>query len=92
MLAVRLAAIPVVRNDDQQVFRRLLGALLRQLAQRGDRLLLIGLHSADPLLRAAQEVAGRDYVTTLYVVYWPDEKPNVNALIQGVPYLELGSL
>jgi hypothetical protein len=91
-LAVRLAVIPVVRDDDQQIFRRLLESLLHQLAQRGDRLLLFGLHSADPLLSVAKQFAGRNYVTALYFVYWPDDVPDVNALKQRVPYLELGSL
>jgi hypothetical protein len=92
MLAVSLAAIPVVRDDNPQVFRRLIEAMLHRLAQRGDRLLLIGLHTADSQLAVAQQFAGRDYVTTLYLVYWPEETPDVDGLKQRPPYLELGSL
>jgi hypothetical protein len=91
-LAARLAAIPVVRDQNQQVFRQLLRNLLHRLLQHGDRQLLVGLHSADPLLQVAQQLAGRDYETTLYLVYWPEESPDVRELLQRVPYLELGSL
>ena len=91
-LAVSLAAIPVVRDDNSLVFRRLLEAMLRQLAQRGDRLLLIGLHTTDAQLAEAQQFAGRDYATTLYLVYWPEDTPDVVRLKHRAPYLELGSL
>jgi hypothetical protein len=92
MLAATLAAIPVVRDDNEQVFRQLLATRLHDLAQQGNRLLLVGLHSADPLLRIAQRFAGRDYVTTLYIVYWPEEMPDIEDLLERTPYLELGSL
>jgi hypothetical protein len=92
MLRVRLAAIPVVRDDDPEVFRRMLTLMLRRLADRGERLLLVGLHEADPLLPVAQQYAGREYLTRLFIVYWPDEAPDVNNLTRRVPYLELGAL
>jgi hypothetical protein len=92
MLPAGLAAIPVVRDDNQQIFRQLLGMLSHRLAQRGNRLLLVGLHSADPLLAVAQRFAGRDYVTKLYIVYWPGEAPDIDNLLKRAPYLELGSL
>jgi len=91
-LAARLAAIPVIRDDNQRVFGQLLRKQLYQLTQRGDRQLLIGLHSADELLRSAQQFAGKEYKTTLYLVYWPEEAPDVCKLMKRVPYLELGSL
>jgi hypothetical protein len=91
-LRVRLAAIPVVRDDDSEVFHRLLSLLLRRMAQRRERLLLVGMHEADPLLPVAQQYAGRAYITRLYIVYWPDEAPDVGDLTRRVPYLELGAL
>lgn len=91
-LRVRLAAIPVVRDDDPDVFRRLLILMLRQMADRGERLLLVGMHEADPLLPVAQQYAGRAYITRLFIVYWPDEVADVSNLTRRVPYLELGAL
>jgi hypothetical protein len=91
-LPVNLAAIPVIRDDCPAVFHALLNATLHQLAAHGERLLLVGLHERDPLLPIAREFAGRTYLTNLYLVYWPEEKPDVDQLRQRVPYLELGSL
>lgn len=91
-LAARLATLAVVRNDNPTVWRLLLETLLHRLAQRDARLLLIGLHADDPLLPFARQLAGRDYVTTLFVVYWPEATPDLVNLQQRTPYLELGSL
>jgi hypothetical protein len=91
-LSVCFGAIPVVRDDRRDVFERLLSVMLHQLAERGERLLLLGLHEADPLLPIARHFAGREYVTIVYVVYWPDDAPDVGRLVERVPYLELGSL
>jgi hypothetical protein len=92
VLPVVVAAIPVVRDDDPDVYRQLLVAALRRLAHQGERLLLAGFHEADPLLPVARRYAGREYVTRLYIVYWPDEVPDLDALEHRVPYLELGGL
>ena len=78
-LAAHLAAIPVIRDDNQRVFGLLLRVLLSQLAQHGERQLLIGLHSADTLLRSAQQFAGKEYKTTLYLVYWPESARRLQA-------------
>jgi hypothetical protein len=91
-LKVRIGAIPVVRNDDPFVFRSLLETLLREMARRDERLLLMGFHSADPLFGVARKLAGNDYVTTLFLVYWPEDRPDICELNRRVPYLELGSL
>jgi hypothetical protein len=91
-LSVTLAAIPIVCDDCPDVFRRLLESMLRQLAARGERLFLIGLHARDPMLPILRQYAGREYLTTMHVVYWPDQAPDVDPLLIRVPYLELGSL
>jgi hypothetical protein len=91
-LPVRLAAIPVVRDNDPAVFRQLLEGTLRRLAEWREPLLLVGLHENDPLLPIARQYAGRDYRTTLYIVYWPEDVPDLGQLHQRVPYLELGCL
>jgi hypothetical protein len=92
VLSASLATIPVVRDDDHDVFRQLLAAMLRRMAEQRLPLLLLGLHESDPLLPIARQFSGREYVTKLYIVYWPDESPDVASLMQRVPYLELGAL
>jgi hypothetical protein len=92
ILRTRLAAIPVVHNDDGRVFRQLLNAALRHMNKLGESLLLMGLHEDDPLLPIARRLSFREYVTRLYIVYWPDERVDVDALASRVPYLELGAL
>lgn len=91
-LRMRLAAIPVVINDDRDVFHQLLVTMLRQMSARDERLLLLGLHESDPLLPVARQYSGRVYSTRLYVVYWPASAPDVAQLTRRVPYLELGAL
>jgi hypothetical protein len=91
-LSCNLSAIPVVRDDCRDVFPALLAATCRRLAELGERLFLVGLHEEDLLLRMARKFAGREYLTTLYIVYWPEKAPDIDQLKQRVPYLELGSL
>ncbi len=88
----RFAAIPVVRNDDLRVFQQLLESAILRSAEQGDALLLVGLHEADPFLPLVRAFAGREYVTNLYLVHWPDEVPDLDCLMRRVPYLELGCL
>jgi hypothetical protein len=86
------AAIPVVAEGDEEVFERLLEEVCREMIQRRRRLLLLGLHEHDALLSAARRSAGMEYITRLYVVYWLENAPAIEALKQQTPYLELGSL
>jgi hypothetical protein len=92
VLQVIHCAIPIVCNDDVDVFQQLLFELLSRLQSRGERLLLIGLHESDPFLPIARRYAGREYVTKMYVVHWRGEEPDFDQLKQRVPYLELGCL
>jgi hypothetical protein len=92
VLEARCGAIPVVVGDDAAVFSCLIEALSKEVARRGVKLLLLGLHESDSLLPAGQVLAGREYVTRLYLVYWPDRPPELTELVQRVPYLELGCL
>lgn len=92
VLEACLAAIPVVRGDDQDVFRQLLTTTLRRMADRRLPLLLVGMHESEPLLPVARQFSGREYRTKLYIVHWPDETPDIESLTRRVPYLELGAL
>jgi hypothetical protein len=85
-------ALPVVADDDQQVFDRLLAAVCREMKTRGRRLLMLGLHQRDPLLPAAWPWAGMQYVTRLFAAYWPDAAAPREDLSERIPYLELGCL
>jgi hypothetical protein len=88
----RYGALLVVADDDQTVFRRLLGATGRDLVRRGETLLLLGLHVSDPLLPLVRDYSGEEYVTLVYLVYWRDSPPPLDDLRERVPYLELGCL
>jgi hypothetical protein len=91
-LPASLSAIPAVQSDWSDVFEQLLETTIERLAERGEPLLLVGLHQSDPLLQSARKYAGRAYVTTMYLVYWPEHVPDIDRLQRLVPYLELGSL
>ena len=92
VINARLAAIPVVRDDNRDVFQRLLRTMLQSMARHGQPLLMFGLHEKDPLLPEVRRVSGIEYCTKLYIVYWSDEPPDVVSLNRRVPYLELGAL
>jgi hypothetical protein len=92
VVTARYGAMLVVAEDDAEVCRRLMGAMSRELLHRGDRLVFLGMHASDPLLSIARAVGGREYVTHLYLVFWPDQPPDLDGLTQRIPYLELGCL
>lgn len=87
-----LAALPVVEDDQPDVFARLLATLRGHLGRQGGQTLLLGLHERDPLLPAARRVAKFEYTTLLFVVCWPDGDMSRQRLDQRPPYLELGQL
>lgn len=92
VLTARYGAILVVAEDDAEICRRLIGAMSRELLHRGDRLVFLGMHAFDPLLPIVRTVGGKQYVTRLYLVFWPDQPPDLAEQTQRVPYLELGCL
>jgi hypothetical protein len=91
-IAACYAALPVVADDDERVFNYLLVSVCREMARNGRKLLMLGLHERDPLLRLVRAWAGMEYVTRLFVVYWPDSTAAVDGLERRTPYLELGCL
>lgn len=85
------AALPVVENDEPEVFAALLRALLARQSCGASRLLL-GLHESDPLLAGLKRLRAERYITRLYLVCWPDGE-RARASLDGRPiYLELGCL
>lgn len=92
MLNLRYAAVPVVRSDYLHAADHLLQAATHRLRHDLSELLLLGLHERDPLLEQLRPLSGREYVTLMFLVYWPDETPDIEQLAGLPPYLELGCL
>jgi hypothetical protein len=86
------AAIPVVEEDDLEVFTALIEGQRARLASGPSRHLLLGLHESDPLLRALRPGWGHWYRTRLYLVSWPDGDAARQKIDNRPPYLELGCL
>jgi hypothetical protein len=87
----RTVALPVVRDDDPQVFAALVEALRARIAGACDYLLL-GLHDADPLFVVARRWRAVRYTTRLYLACWDDGEELRKGLDGRPPYLELGCL
>jgi hypothetical protein len=87
-----MGALPVVADDDANVFTALIEALLDRTAGGPWTHLLLGLHEADPLLRVAQRFQTTCYQTHLFLVCWTDGEPARAAVDGRAPYLEAGSL
>ena len=87
-----MAALPVVAEDDEDVFAALLETLRHRAAGGPWTHLLIGLHEDDPLLRVAQRYQAACYSTHVFLVCWRDGEEARAALDGRAPYLEAGSL
>ena len=86
------AACPLVANSEPGIFAELLDtALDRQLPDRSTSLTL-GLAENDPLLDVARKRRWREYVTNIFLVSWPDSRPDLPTLDHRPLYLELGCL
>ena len=84
--------LPVVENDDREVFAALLDTFVAQDAQGQHDYLLLGMHESDPLVKLAVQRATTTYVTHLYYVCWSDGDALRSRLDDRPPYLELGCL
>lgn len=91
-LNLRYGAVPVVRPEYAEVAGDLIRTAAVTLRRQRSDLLLLGIHERDPLFKQLRLLSGREYVTLMYLVYWPDETPNVDHLASLPPYLELGCL
>jgi hypothetical protein len=85
------AALPVVDDDDAEVFASLVAAVARRKRGGSHECLLLGLHERDPLWRAIDRGRMTTYRTKLFGVSW-DEAANAAAGDPRPPYLELGCL
>ena len=88
----RQAALPVVTDDDPQVFAALLEEGLTLTATGGPAYFMVGLHESDPLREAVDRFPKTEYVTRLFLVCWNDGEALRQSLDGRPPYLELGTL
>jgi hypothetical protein len=85
-------ALPVVENDDHEVFVALLETLLARSFTRQCDYLLLGLHETDALLPLVKQRGIASYITHLYHACWEDGE-ELRRRLDGRPsYLELGCL
>ena len=86
------AALPVIADDDHDVFALLLETLMDRARASGWDYLLLGLYESDPLLPVVHRYRATWYTTRVYVVCWDDSQA-LYAMLDGRPaYLELGCL
>lgn len=86
------AALPLVRQGEEDVFVSLLHTVRARAAQEACDFVLVGLHESDSLLPVARKFATTSFVTRLYHVSW-DGGTHENLQADGrVPYLESGCL
>ena len=86
------AALPVVANDDPQVFHALISAAINNAAGGSSDHLMLGLHVADPLLVVVRQFRTACYTTRAYIVCWEDGEELLAEIDNRPPYLELGTL
>lgn len=85
-------ALPIVAEDDKQVFVELVHEILRRVSAEPVDYLLVGMHASDPLLDVLRNFWGVWYTTRLFLVAWDDGRDVVESLDGRPIYLELGAL
>jgi hypothetical protein len=86
------AAIPVVADDDPEVFLALVRAVLARASGGEHHYLMLGMHERDPLLPAARRLGGRTYTGRLYLACWDDGEALREQVDDRPPYMELGCM
>jgi hypothetical protein len=86
------AALPLVQDDDEEVFAALVANVLQREAATKYGSLMIGLHERDPLIKVLRQFQPRWFTTRLYVVCFEDGESFRQQIDNRVPYLELGCL
>jgi hypothetical protein len=86
------AALPVVADDDPDVFLVLLRAVLARASGGEYQYLMLGLHDSDPLLPSARRLRGRTYAGQFYLTCWEDGEELRQRVDERPPYMELGSM
>ncbi|MBM4262711.1 MAG: hypothetical protein FJ145_14930 [Deltaproteobacteria bacterium] len=85
-------ALPLVKNDDPQIFEPLLQAARSNVSDPRAEYLLIGLHERDPLRPVVEKYQTTIYSVGVYYVCWEEGESLRAQLDDRPPYLELGCL
>jgi hypothetical protein len=88
----QMLALPIVRDDDGDVFLHLIEAIQRLLRPATADSLLLGLFERDPLVQVVRPLALHAYVTRVFVVTWDAAVVNPERFDRRNLYLELGCL
>jgi hypothetical protein len=86
------AAVPVVADDNADVYLLLVRAVLSRASAGEHQYLMLGLHGSDPLLPAARRLGGRTYAGQFYLACWQDGEDLRRKIDSRPPYLEIGTL
>ena len=86
------AALPLVADDDAEVFIALLETVLARSVGQGRSHLLLGMHERDPLIDVVRQFQAEAYTTRCYLVYWEDGVTLRQQIDPRPLYLELGCL
>ena len=93
ILNYKILSLVRIENDREDIWKSILRAVWQYSNNKSNtKLIMAGFHEKDPLLQSFQEFPNWKFVSTLYCVYWEDEKDCFNSLINKIPYVELGSL
>lgn len=88
----RLLALVCIENNRQDIFTALLHKIKNTVSGNSDPHLWLGLHENDPLGVIADSDSLCKMTSHLFLVYWPEDKIDVETIQRLTPYLELGSL
>ncbi|MBN2002704.1 MAG: hypothetical protein JXA21_05050 [Anaerolineae bacterium] len=88
------ASFVCTRDNNPEIFRRLLQAIYQLAATRGHAYLMIGLCEQDPLLQVAQRYPHIAYHSHLYTVAWDNASDSNfhDSLDERIPYVEIAAL
>lgn len=87
-----IGTVPLILDDDPEVFQSLFETLLRDRGGQQWDTLFVGMHESDPLLSILQNWPAVRYTTRVYLACWKDGEDLRQSLDARPLYLELGSL
>lgn len=86
-------ALVCVEKDDCNIFEALFAqALCDARTVQNLHSVMVGLHEKDPFLPIAKRLPHLQYLSRIYLVFWPDGQAAASKLDGRTPYIELGAL
>lgn len=93
VLNYKILSLIKVKNDREDVWKSLLYTIWQESKNTSEQnLIMAGFHEKDPLISIFQKIPNWRFSSTLYCVYWRDDKVFFDSLTPQIPYIELGSL